>query len=421
MIRKYYLLTALCCWLTTAVSAQSVADYLNKNSADITQQVTESTIVDADFFDHQIFFLGESHGIRKPQHVDFNFLKLLNQKAGVRTYVAEVDFAKAWYLNEYLDHGGETKLDTVFADWVRQDAQWANKDFQEKIRKIRTLNQTLPASKRIHFTGIDQIHNPVLVATYLDALLAKKPLVRYRSQFNTLSRLLSETAPDSVISKEAGRLMTFLQTNAFAKLASEERQTLTYALTNCVKIGDRREGVIYENFKTCYAAQNWAKQKVYGFWGFSHVLQAKANEGKSSSFVNRLLNDTTLALRGKVLSIGFLYVGCKTVLPTQFMPSAVQDKGKHFTIFDQMNFDGPMTTFSFIDDFKQATQPNTVTLFKLDGPTSPFLHQPVKITYSNFMPANQRLYLNEPGKQMADYFQYVILVRDSPAVTTIVP
>lgn len=420
MIRKHYL-TALCCWLTTAVSAQSVTDYLNKNSADITRQVTESAIVDADFFDHQVFLLGESHGVSEPQNVDFNFLKLLNRKAGVRTYVAEVDFAKAWYLNEYLDHGGETKLDTVFADWVRQDAQWANKDFQEKIRKIRALNQTLPASKRIHFTGIDQIHNPVLVATYLDALLAKKPLTRYKNQFNTLSRLLRETAPDSVISNEAGRLMTFLQTNAFAKLASEERQTLTYALTNCVQIGARREGVIYENFKTCYLTQQWAKQKIYGFWGFFHVLQAKANEGKSSSFVDRLLSDTTLALRGKVLSIGFLYVGCNMALPTQFLPPVVQAKGKHFTSFDQMNYDGPMTTFGFINDFKQVTQPNTVTLFKLDGTASPFRQQPVKITYSNFVPASQRLHLNEPGKQMADYFQYVILVRNSPAVTTIVP
>jgi hypothetical protein len=420
MIRNYYL-TALCCWLMTAVSAQSITDYLKKNRADITQQVTESAIVNDDFFKYQVFLLGESHGIREPQAVDFNFLKLLNQKAGVRTYVAEVDFAKAWYLNEYLDYGDEAKLDSVFADWVRQDAQWANKDFQEKIRKIRALNQTLPVNKRIHFTGIDQIQSPVLVADYLDALLATKPLMRYKADFSTLSRLLRKAAPDSVISEEATRLIAQLQTSTFARLASTERQKLTFALTNCKQIGARREGVIYENFKTCYQMQNWAKQKIYGFWGFFHVLQAKTNEGKSSSFVDRLLSDTTLALRGKVLSIGFLYVGCKMALPTQFLPPMVQAKGKRFTVFDQMNYDGPMTKFDFIDDFKQVTQPNTVTLFKLDGPASPFMQKPIKITYSNFMPAAQRLQLNEPGKQMADYFQYVILVRDSPAVTTILP
>jgi hypothetical protein len=420
MFRKYYLI-ALCCWLMTAASAQSVTDYLKNNRADITQQVTESAIVNDDFFNHQVFLLGESHGIREPQNVDFNFLKLLNQKAGVRTYVAEVDFAKAWYLNEYLDHGDEAKLDSVFADWVRQDAQWANKDFQEKIRKIRALNQTLPANKRIHFTGIDQIQNPVLVANYLDALLATKPLMRYKADFSTLSGLLRNAVPDSVISEEATRLIAQLQTSTFAKLASSERQELTFALTNCKQIGARREGVIYENFKTCYQTQHWAKQKIYGFWGFFHVLQAKTNEGKASSFVDRLLSDTTLALRGKVLSVGFLYVGCKMALPTQFLPPMVQAKGKRFTVFDQMNYDGPMTKFDFIDDFKQVTQPNTVTLFKLDGPASPFVQQPIKITYSNFMPAAQRLQLNEPGKQMADYFQYVILVRDSPAVTTIIP
>jgi len=37
------------------------------------------------------------------------------------------------------------------------------------------------------------------------------------------------------------------------------------------------------------------------------------------------------------------------------------------------------------------------------------------------MPAQQQLQLDEAQKSLTDYFQYVILIRNSPAVTTILP
>ena len=86
-----------------------------------------------------------------------------------------------------------------------------------------------------------------------------------------------------------------------------------------------------------------------------------------------------------------------------------------------MNYDGPLTKFEFIEDFKKASSPKSATLFKMNGANSPFLKQQVRITYSPMMPAQQQLQLDEAQKSLTDYFQYVILVRNSPAVTTILP
>ena len=418
---KYYCI-AVCCFFTITVKSQSVATYLQKNSVILGNTMEQGTVLDKDFFNNQIFLIGESHGIKQPQEIDFNFLKLLNQKVGVHTYIAEIDFAKAWYLNKYLKTGNEKCLDTVFVDWIKYDAQWANQDFKEKIRKIRALNKTLSAERKIQFVGIDQIHNPVLAADYFQEVIDKNKFLSEILEFKPLISLLRTRGEDSLIVQESRKLLNVMNNESFPKISSDERYNLTYALINCSKIDSKsRERVIFENFKNRYKDLNWAREKLYGLWGFSHVLQAKANGGKSVSLAYLLSNDQELSLKGKIASIGMLYLDCQMALPTRFMPPALQNKGKHYTVSSDMNYDGPLTKFEFIEDFKKASSPKSATLFKMNGANSPFLKQQVRIIYSPMMPVQQRLQLDEAQKSLTDYFQYVILVRNSPAVTTILP
>ena len=60
--------------------------------------------------------------MQRPQELDFVLLKHLNQRAGVRIYVAEVDCAKAYYLNEYKRTGQDSTLRLVFRSWVAGSA-----------------------------------------------------------------------------------------------------------------------------------------------------------------------------------------------------------------------------------------------------------------------------------------------------------
>ncbi|AMR26226.1 hypothetical protein A0257_03370 [Hymenobacter psoromatis] len=134
-------------------------------------------LFDKDFYRNKVFLLGESHGVQRLQDVDFALLRHLNQRADVRHYLAEVDCAKAYYLNDYLHTGNETTLARVFASWVREQAQWGNAGFMAKIRRIRGLNQTLPPARRIQFVGIDGVQDYALLADYLhDLRAAGRPL-----------------------------------------------------------------------------------------------------------------------------------------------------------------------------------------------------------------------------------------------------
>ncbi len=414
-----FTITALFMCLSS-IRAQSNLAYLEKNKADVTASFTKGALLDRAFFDHQIFWLGEIHGVQKPQELDLNLLKLLNSQAGVHTYVAEVDFAKAYFLNQYLKTGNEKLLDTIFADWNQQYAQWANKDFQQKIRNIRKLNQTLPAARKIQFAGIDKIHNPVLVADYFNEVLLTHNLSNLKPRFSMLTALLRKPKTDSLVALEAKQLLEKLNQENNQGYYKPAYNQIIFALQNCANLTSAgRETTLYKNFKYMYQQLNWSKEKLYGFWGFFHVLQAKTNGGKGTSFTTALLNDNELNLKGKIVSIACLYSESKMMMPTAFLPPMWADKGKRYTAVDKFNNDGDLMNIGNLKPFKEASQPGTATLFKLNAAGSPFLTEKVEIKYNAFMPKEQQMMLNEEGKFLADYFQYLILIRNSAATTPI--
>lgn len=411
---------AIALYFCSAVHAQSVTEYLNQNKVDVTTGISKGGILNREFFNHQVFLLGEIHGVQKPQEIDLHLLTLLNKEAGVRTYVAEVDFAKAYFLNQYLQTGNESLLDTIFADWDKQTAQWANKDFQQKIRNIRKLNQTLPAGKTISFVGIDQIHNPALAARYFNEVLAGRNLNTLKPRFEKLITLLRTPGTDSLIATEAKQLLNQLNSQNNQGFNRPVYNQIVFGLEVCAaKTSKSREKTIYNNFKYLYKQLNWNKEKVYGFWGFFHVLQSKTNGGKGQSFTNALLSDADLNLKGKIVSMACLYSGSKMMMPTASMPQMWAEQGKRYSAVSQFNNDGPLMMVNNLTPFKEASQPNTATLFKLDGAGSPFLTEKADIKYNAFMPREQQILLDEEGKFMANYFQYLILIRNSAATTPI--
>lgn len=344
----------------------------------------------------------------------------MNKKVGVRTYVGEFDFSKAYFLNKYLQTGDEKLIDTVFSDWVKDYAQWANKDFQQKIRNIRELNKTLPANKQIHFVGIDEIHNDGLAADYFTEVLSTKKYQPLQSHFQKLIGLLQHKEKDSLIAIEAENVLTAITKSGKVKLSEEGDAILFYPLFVCKEAYTKgREAALFRNFKYLYKQLHWDKEKLYGFWGFTHVLQAKVNGEKLTPFAAQLIADSDLKLKGKVVSVSCMYSGSKMMLPTPFLPPFWQEQGKRYSAVDKFNNDGEMMKTNNMEVFKQYTVPNSATLFKVAGQNSPFNQQKIEVQYSSFMPPQQQLFMNEEGKYMTDYFQYIILIRNSPATTPI--
>ena len=303
-------------------------------------------LFDEAFYQNQLFLLGESHGVQKPQEVDFELLKHLNQKVGVRYYIAEVDATKAYYMNQYLKTGDDATLRKVFRSWVENKAQWANNDFFRKIQRIRALNQTLPANRQIQFVGIDRIHDNKLVAEHLTQLIQGKKLPK-----------ASQPLADSLMQR-LGR-----------------------------PFADRRE------------------DEPAGAW----VAGGDVDRAKPFAC---LVKESDLYLHDKVVSITFSYLDSYSMVPTAYLPPFWQDKGKTYTRLDKFNQDSELMHTEGIDAMRAATRPNSLTLFALDRPGSFARKTPIRIKYAPYMPKTQQMQF-DPAHPTTDYFQYVILVRNS--------
>ncbi|MCK8494289.1 erythromycin esterase family protein [Spirosoma sp. RP8] len=371
------------------------------------------TLFDDAFYQNQLFLLGESHGVQKPQEVDFDLLKHLNQKLGIRYYIAEVDATKAHYMNDYLKTGDDATLKKVFRSWVQQTAQWANKDFFRKIQKIRALNQTLPAQRQIQFVGIDRIHDNALVAEHLTELMRGKKLTKAaQSLADSLVQKLTKKDADSLAANLALTWLDDWKQNekAYQKTFGPQAPTLHHLLTNVgyLQTIKSREVTIFTNFKTLLPTLN--NEKLYGFWGFFHVLQSPlTNRAKSFAC---MLKESDLYLHDKIVSITFSYLDSYSMVPTAFLPPFWQDKGKPYTRLDKFNNDSELMQSEGTGAMRAATRPNTLTLFAIDRPGSFARTTPIRVKYAPYMPKSQQIQF-DPKLPTTAYFQYVILVRNS--------
>lgn len=369
-------------------------------------------LFDESFYKNQLFLLGESHGVQTPQAVDFALLKHLNQRVGLRHYLAEVDASQARLLNQYLQTGDTTLLKRVFSRWVKQKAQWGNADFYRKIQRIRALNQTLPNRRQIRFVGIDRIQDNALTADHLSSLLTTARLsATDRSIVDTLLTQLRSSRPDSVVGATVLPLLDRFKADSatYQRLLKSTYTETRQLLTNIgwLRTIPSREATLFANFAEVLPGLNG--EKLYGLWGFFHVLQEKpVNSGKPLAC---RIRESNLYLHDKIVSITFAYLDSFMMLPSSYLPVAARAPGQRFSPVNLFNNDGTMMRTEGIDVMRSLTKPQSVTLFALDRPGSFARTTPLRIRYSSAMA--QRIEFN-PSLPMTAYFQYVMLVRDSP-------
>ncbi|WBA40550.1 erythromycin esterase family protein [Hymenobacter canadensis] len=372
---------------------------------------------EAGFYDNQLFLLGEAHGTERPQEIDLALLQHLNQRTGVRTYVGEIDCAKAYFLNEYLRTGQEATLDLVFRSWQAEGSQWANTALRAKFQRLRSWNQTLPAKRRIRVLGIDQLQDLPLAADYLKVLtrgLALQPAVR--AQLDSVATWLQRTE-GAQAAAGATRAVRALATSKSGK----ELFDLTHLLRNVAY--DRRnmtvrEQNIFANFRELYQGLHLEREKLYGMWGLAHVLQSPL-EGGTTLFAG-LVRQSDLPVRDKVVSLLCVFSECQLLMPTSSLPAAWQAPGQRFTPTDKFNHDGPLTRIVGLEELKRRTQPGSSTIFQLNAPAAAANRQPIRVTYAPGIPAGQQIRFRSDLPNTA-YVQYLVLVRNSRALTPLVP
>ena len=100
-----------------------------------------------------------------------------------------------------------------------------------------------------------------------------------------------------------------------------------------------------------------------------------------------------------------------------YFPKNEQYPSPDNEVLEILNDNGPITLVKGIKDLEEVSEPNSTTLFKLDGNGSPYM------TFNNLV----GIKVNFLGQDVlplnseyptVDFFQYVILGRNSKALTT---
>ncbi|WP_210462229.1 TraB/GumN family protein [Rufibacter roseolus] len=393
--------------------------YLQKHKQEVDLQASAPAfpIFDSAFYQKQIFFLGEAHGTAAPQALDFALLQHLNQRVGLRHYLAEVDYSQAYFLNQYLRTGEERHLQTVFQFWAKQNAQWGNQNFYDKIKKIRALNGTLPEAQRIQILGVDKLQDLDATHLFLKQTLAQLPQRTFQdSALAKLRQVISaDTLDTEALSSLATQMLSFLSQDSSASiLPSATKFDLQHTLQNVAYLDGkaRRDSVMYLNLNTLVKAQHLEHAKLYGMWGLFHTLPVELQRGVPFAYY---LQGENSPFRGKTVSIGVYTLDSENMMPAASLP-AFLSKGQRYVNSTMANNDGPMVFVNGIKDLRAASRENSITLFKTDAPNSPYRTSSRLASIKVLFP-NQSIDFAGEHPRITQVFQYVCLVRNSKALT----
>ncbi len=372
-------------------------------------------LFDEAFYQNQVFLLSESHGYDKPHELDFEIFKQLNQKTGVRYYIAEMDASQAHYLNQYLGTGNEAFLNSIYEYWYNQQAQWGSKAGFEKWKKMYAYNKTLQVGKKVTVLGLDEAQDLNMNAKVLNDLLAT---ARYQNGNDFLLDSMCAYKNMS-LDKQADkkRFITYIRMldsavsenpTSYKKMLGKNFVEARFIIHN-IASKTSREKKIFENFNHYYSLLNLSKQKMYGFWGRFHAMQDSVNH--SMPFAG-MLKKSSLPLKDKIISIPVFCTESSSMIPTAFLPAMAQQKGTVYTKAGMVNDDSFVYQVTGITAFTAVTEKNSIYLFKLDGTKSPYF-KGLNLLESISKMDNTFEWSGDKNAATTDYFKYAILVRNA--------
>lgn len=165
-----------------------------------------------------------------------------------------------------------------------------------------------------------------------------------------------------------------------------------------------RDDAMVSNFKNAIQKKHLENEKFYGLFGYFHTLQKKTESGRATFAAG--LKDSGV----KVTSLVSYTIDSEMYLPKNpQVPTPENEK------VDWINADGPLMLVKGINDLKELSKPESITLFKLNSKNSPYLKSQNLITVKSRAFGENIVPLKEAFA--TDYFQYVFLLRNSKALT----
>ncbi|MEW9797289.1 hypothetical protein [Alteromonas sp. CYL-A6] len=376
------------------VSGAKYVDYLqqNKESKSLNEPFDYELMKD-DIQNNDLILVGEIHGFSSPTDFDVEFYTHLRTQFAFDTYLAEMDYSQAYFMNTYNRTGDDALLERVLSHWAVNIGR-ENSDYKKRWKRLRALYQS---GATFTYYGNDKIR---------DVSLLYKHLADIDQQ---LALHFDEGKTESEQLKDALAAINGLMEQ---KDISESVQwELNHLKANIqFRLNDvHREAILTDNLIALYDHYDLFNKKVYGFYGLGHTLTHPIAEGLNP--MASRIGEKNAWFKEKTLSINMLFVDSYMTVHSNSLPSFMQSEGKYSKL--PVSYDSLLTYYAYgIMDLKMVTESSTKTLFKMDNEGSPYresqrLFHPVKL-----LPFGTTLTAAE-NASTADYGQYLLLFRNS--------
>ena len=344
---------------------------------------------------NEIFLSGEAHGVGINKHIARELLFFLYREAEVRYFLFEGGFALGDLINRYIrGEEDEHLLNTLMIQL--EGSVWHSAEQAEFWRDLREFNAQLPPEEHLEVVGFDLELPLTSVVLYLDYLLPPE-IPGYLNPIGELARKYREIEDYKERYSSKVRFEVTGFNRLLQEVIKENRQEMKGILggdfedfSQALKSLDRTlkswgggERAREENsFESLLEFEKRLERgNIFGQWGGDHILQ-KSRRGME--WLGSRLNESESPWAGKVLSLYFIYDNCKRLDPVEqevvfYNSSEIRD----------------------LPTLRRAVE-GDLTLFNLTGEASPFWNWPYLLT-------------RHSGGGTADYFQYILYIRNQPA------
>jgi len=344
---------------------------------------------DNNFYNNNLFLVGELHEVETSPIIDVAMFKNLHQEINIDAYIGEMDIAQSYYLNEYLKNSSSLDLDSILRNWVINIGQISKSYRNGKWQELKYYYQTLPDNQKFRVFGVDKI-----------------------SDFNLVHSLLSEKLPGQyqipkgkkeLIEWGADNIPKILSDHEFEEKDLLLIENIHFNLSNLEKIKYRDEFML-QNFQRYYQQNNWLDKKLYGCFGFYHTLQ-----GLENTFAGKLKNSKDLDFKEKIVTVNAIYTDSHLTVLSSYLPTFIADN----TEYTKLPFSHD-SMFDFyvvgIEDFKRVSNKNSINLYQLNAKNSPYHSSLRGISNFSLLPFWGSIDIKDKNTVTTDYFQYVIVV-----------
>jgi erythromycin esterase-like protein len=375
----------------------------NYSSIDASDNNDFSTfkLLDSSLKDKEVFFTAENHGAAVNSELELKFIKYLKEKVGIKYCLLELSYSDGEMLNKYLATGDESILEEMYKP-LKGTFAW-NKQSYSIWGKLYEFNKSLPEGEKIKIIGIDIEHQYANAIRYMNSLIPdKNPPEEIKDIVSKVSEMytnINTNQSSDIYGEFSIKLSESIKSNSkvykeyfgeklFAfELVNENIIAQVKAYKDDISFDEIRDAQMYDNFKKIYT--RIPKGKFYGQWGLNHAFQKAQN---NVNWLASLMNNSDSPVKGKVLSIAYLYDNCD-----------IMTRGKYGTT--------KLTSYRSTEKILEPFTKEDITLFKLTGNKSPFQQEviwPFDVKNAGIIPREG---------VTTDYFQYMILIKNSKATT----